>query len=306
MSHAIRYFKALSDDTRLRLVHVLSRYELSVNELVSLLETGQSRISRHLKILTEAGLLNSRRDGLWVFYSAVREGEGADFLHAVTPFLTADMDMRADLAMAAGILEKRALKTRRFFNTMADCWDTLNNEIMGAFDLPGCVAEALPIPCGVAVDLGCGTGAVMERLTGRADLLIGVDDSPRMLELARRRLGDQRGVSLRIGELGHLPLCDGEADFACMNLVMHHLSDPEGALCEIRRVLKRDGLLFLSDFDRHNQERMRIDYGDRWLGFDRDMLRCFLEGAGFAVVRIQTQPLEHDLTLNMVLARQNG
>ena len=306
MSHAIRYFKALSDDTRLRLVHVLSSYELSVNELVSLLETGQSRISRHLKILTEAGLLNSRRDGLWVFYSAVREGEGADFLRAVTPFLTADMDMRADLAMAAGILEKRALKTRRFFNTMADYWDTLNSEIMGSFDLPGSVAEALPSPCGVAVDLGCGTGAVMERLTDRVDLLIGVDDSPRMLELARRRLGDQHGVSLRIGELGHLPLCDGEADFACMNLVMHHLSDPAGALCEIRRVLKPGGILFLSDFDRHSQERMRTDYGDRWLGFDRDILRRFLEGAGFTIVRMQTKPLEHDLTLNMVLARQNG
>ena len=79
MSNAIRYFKALSDETRLRLTYVLERYELSVNELVSILEMGQSRVSRHLKILTEAGLLSSRRDGLWVFYSSVKEGEGAAF-----------------------------------------------------------------------------------------------------------------------------------------------------------------------------------------------------------------------------------
>lgn len=87
MNNAIRYFKALSDETRLRLTCVLRKYELSVNELVSILEMGQSRVSRHLKILTEAGLLSSRRDGLWVFYSAVTEGKGADFLRAASPFL---------------------------------------------------------------------------------------------------------------------------------------------------------------------------------------------------------------------------
>ena len=97
MSNAIRYFKALSDETRLRLTYVLERYELSVNELVSILEMGQSRVSRHLKILTEAGLLSSRRDGLWVFYSSVKEGEGAAFLKAAMPFLDEDAEMRADV-----------------------------------------------------------------------------------------------------------------------------------------------------------------------------------------------------------------
>ena len=101
MSNAIRYFKALSDETRLRLTYVLERYELSVNELVSILEMGQSRVSRHLKILTEAGLLSSRRDGLWVFYSSVKEGEGAAFLKAAMPFLDEDAEMRADVEMAA-------------------------------------------------------------------------------------------------------------------------------------------------------------------------------------------------------------
>ncbi|MBO4312600.1 MAG: metalloregulator ArsR/SmtB family transcription factor [Desulfovibrionaceae bacterium] len=306
MSHAVRYFKALSDDTRLRLVHVLSQYELSVNELVSLLETGQSRISRHLKILADAGLLVARRDGLRAYYSAVREGEGLEFLRAVAPFLTADMNMRADLDMAEGILEDRARKTRQFFNAVADHWDTLNREILGDFDLAGAVEAAVPKPCGVAVDLGCGTGLVLERLQGRAAQLIGVDGSSRMLELSRRRLGDEAGVSLRIGELDHLPLRDGEADFACINLVLHHLSDPASALREIFRVLRPGGTAFISDFDRHSQEKMRTDYGDRWLGFSREKLEEMILEAKLVPLSFTRQPVMRQLALNMALARRGA
>ena len=258
MSNAIRYFKALSDETRLRLTYVLERYELSVNELVSILEMGQSRVSRHLKILTEAGLLSSRRDGLWVFYSSVKEGEGAAFLKAAMPFLDEDAEMRADVEMAARIIEDRALKTRQFFNTIAEHWDTLSREVLGGFDLAGAVCDTMPEGCDTSVDLGCGTGIVLERMRGRARQIIGVDGSPRMLELSRRRLagveGEPEGVSLRIGELSHLPLRDCEADFASINMVLHHLSNPENALAEIRRVLRSGGLLVVADFDRHTQE----------------------------------------------------
>lgn len=331
MSHAIRYFKALSDETRLRLAHVLGRYELSVNELVSLLEMGQSRVSRHLKILTEAGLLQSRRDGLWVFYSAVNEGEGHAFLKAAEPFVTADARMRADLDMAARILEDRALKTRQFFNAIADHWDTLSREVLGGFDLAGAVRDAMPPDCGVAVDLGCGTGLVLERMRERARKVIGVDGSPRMLELARRRFIPEGAaeawsdggapfpaagadipaespafapLSLRIGELDHLPLRDGEADFASINMVLHHLSDPAPALAEIRRVLRPGGLLMVTDFDRHTQERMRCDYGDRWLGFDRSTLEALLRTAGLVPESCRTRAVEQNLALNLTLARR--
>lgn len=306
MSNALRYFKALSDETRLRLAYVLGRYELSVNELVSILEMGQSRVSRHLKILTEAGLLASRRDGLWVFYSAVKEGEGAAFLRAVMPFLDEDADMRADVDMAAKIIEDRALKTRQFFNTIAEHWDTLSREVLGGFDLAGAVCAVMPEGCEAAVDLGCGTGLVLERMRGRARQIIGVDGSPRMLELSRRRLGgaEEEGISLRIGELSHLPLRDGEADFASINMVLHHLSNPESALAEIRRVLRPGGLLMVADFDRHNQERMRLDYGDLWLGFDEAAMTGLLEAAGFEIVSYTRRPVEQELALNLTLARR--
>ncbi|AAS95087.1 ArsR/SmtB family transcription factor [Nitratidesulfovibrio vulgaris] len=304
MSLALQYFKALSDETRLRLIHVLNRHELSVNELVSILEMGQSRVSRHLKILTGAGLLTSRRDGLWVFYSAAAEGDGRAFLDAVTPFVTTDMVLQADLDMAQKIIEERALKTRQFFNAIAEDWDELNREVLGGFDLAGAVAEAMP-QCETAVDLGCGTGSVIERMLQRSQQVIGVDGSPRMLELARRRFveGAER-VSLRIGELDHLPLRDGEADFASINMVLHHLSDPGVALGEIRRVLRLGGQLMVTDFDRHDNERMRSDYGDRWLGFEGVQLEGLLREAGFTVRECRRQGVAKGLALHLMLAEK--
>ena len=309
MSIALHYFKALSDRTRLRLTRILQRYELSVNELVQLLGMGQSRISRHLKILADAGLLHWRRDGLWVFYRAAENGSGKDFLAAMTPFMEEDAATRADLDMAAHIIEDRTLKTRQFFNAIAEDWDALNREMLGDFDLAGAVCAAIPANCGVAVDLGCGTGMVLERMGSRVRERIGVDGSPRMLELARRRFAASGGqgegaaqVSLRIGELEHLPLRDGAAHFVCINLVLHHLSEPLAALKEIRRILQPGGLVLAVDFDRHDNEQMRKDYGDRWLGFEESVLHDMLAKAGFAPRRTTRQPVGKGLCLLLALA----
>ncbi len=305
MLHITRYFKALSDNTRLRLMFILNRYELSVNELVSLLEMGQSRISRHLKILSEAGLVSARRDGLWAFYTATHEGEAAGFLKAVMPFGVEDNTVQADRIMAQRLIEERATKTRQFFNTIAEHWDTLNQEVMGAFDLPQAVAatmlDAVP-QGGTIVDVGCGTGLVLERLAAHGHTLIGVDGSPRMLELARRRFAETERVSLRIGELEHLPLSDGEADGVCISLVLHHLDHPLAALTEIHRVLNAEGQLLVVDFDNHVQERMRQEYGDRWLGFDEDFLCSVLEEAAFDVRSVRHCIIEQELSLQFILA----
>lgn len=164
MSETLQYFKALSDETRLRLLVVLQRYELNVNEMVELMGMGQSRISRHLKILSSAGLLTSRRDGLWIFYSAAAEGPDKKFIDAVFPFLVEEAFAHDDLAMAAGIVDERATKTSQFFNNIAEDWDAMAGEILGDFDLPGMVEEHVPPACKVAVDLGCGTGSVLAHL----------------------------------------------------------------------------------------------------------------------------------------------
>ncbi|MBO4300924.1 MAG: metalloregulator ArsR/SmtB family transcription factor [Desulfovibrio sp.] len=301
---ALTYFKALSDETRLRLVHILRHYELSVNELVRILDMGQSRVSRHLKILSEAGLLTSRRDGLWAFYSAPRSGEAGEFLRSVMPFVQSQATLHTDLHMAAQILEERALKTCQFFNAIAEDWDELNREVIGTFDLPGAVCSAMPENSAVAADLGCGTGAVLARMLLRSHSVIGVDGSARMLEICRRRFTPEdfaRGrVSLRIGELSHLPLRDGEAHFACINLVLHHLSDPAASLQEIRRILKPGGHVFVADFQRHANEAMRRRYGDLWLGFDEERLFDNLATAGFTLSRCTKQAVHQGMTLLLI------
>ncbi len=303
MSETAQYFKALADETRLRLLHVLARYECNVNELVAVLQMGQSRISRHLKILSSAGLLVWRREGLWVFYSIPQEGPGRDFIDAVLPFLTKDPMLRADDEPAARMIEERALSTRHFFNAIAEDWDKFAREILGGFDLPGAVLARMP-KARTAADLGCGTGAVPALMPKKAEKIIGVDGSPRMLELARRRLaGLEDRVSLRIGDLAHLPLADGEADFVSLNLVLHHLADPQEALHEVRRVIARDGTLVLTDFNRHDDERMRSEYGDRRLGFEAATLREYLESAGFRVEKSELVPVERSLALHIITAK---
>lgn len=308
LSHDIlKNIKALADDTRLRLAYILWHYELSVNELVTLLNMGQSRVSRHLKILSDAGLLQARRDGLWVFYKAVEEGENKDFLASLFSYLS--KDLQTDLDAASRIIEERAIKTRQFFNSIADDWDELNKEVLGAFSLPKEVKKSVPVTCKMAVDLGCGTGEVLDKLLEVSENVIGVDGSPKMLDLARRRFNDNMAklshLSLRIGELDHLPLRDNEADFACINLVLHHLSDPRIALSEIERVLAPHGLLFISDFVQHKEEKMRRNYGDRWLGFSRENLDAYLQEFGFKITQYKTQKVKMGLQLHLLIAQKS-
>lgn len=302
MTQAIQYFKALADDTRLRLLFVLSRYEMNVNELMTILDMGQSRVSRHLKILSSAGLLSWRRDGLWVFYAAVNEGEARKFIESVLPFVADDDLFQSDIVAAGGVVEERLRATRQFFNAIADDWDQLARDVLGAYDLPGAITDLVP-PGAVSVDLGCGTGEVIERMLGVSSEVIGVDGSARMLDLARRRFSaDASRVSLRIGDLEHLPLRDGEVDFISINMVLHHLGSPSSALEEARRVLRPGGRLVVADFDRHENESMRITYGDRWLGFTSEALCSALHKAGFVPLSTTTTAVEKGLFIHLIQA----
>ncbi|MDD6088056.1 MAG: metalloregulator ArsR/SmtB family transcription factor [Desulfovibrionaceae bacterium] len=307
MSNVLSCCKALADETRLRLIHILSHCELSVNELVGILEMGQSRVSRHLKILTDAGFLRSRRDGLWVFYKVAARGEAVFFLQALAS-CGDDEQSVADSDMAAQVIAERSNRTRRFFNDLAEHWDTLSREVLGGLDLPEEICTHLPPGCCVAVDLGCGTGNVLERLREKSMKVIGVDGSPRMLELAKRRLQklqtDMDEVSLRIGDLHHLPLRDEEADFVSICMVLHHLNEPIAVLREAARVLRPGGFLVIADFDKHSQEWLRTDYGDLWLGFDSESLHLFLKDAGFSFRSEKHCSVNKGLALNITVAER--
>ncbi|MBN1938372.1 MAG: ArsR family transcriptional regulator, partial [Candidatus Aminicenantes bacterium] len=176
--------KALADETRLRLFQLARVYELNVNEIVEALGMGQSRISRHLKILSEAGLLTARRDGMWTFYRASASPESSRFAAAVGapesgPFAR-------DLDRARLIRDERARESKRFFDAVAGDWRDMKRSLIGEADLDAFILRHLP-RCTVAADLGCGSGDQIPLLLKKAGRVIGVDRAPQMLEEARRR-----------------------------------------------------------------------------------------------------------------------
>jgi ubiquinone/menaquinone biosynthesis C-methylase UbiE len=279
--NSVNYFKALADETRLRLLNLFRHHELNVNEVVEIMEMGQSRISRHLKILTDSDLITFRRSGLWTFYSAVDNGAGGEFIRAIGYLFEQDSIFSEDLRRARRIKEERSRQSTQFFNAIAEDWEGLKKEIIGSFDLNDFIQGHIP-RCHAAVDLGCGTGDLLPYLKVRADVVIGVDRSANMLEEARRRFStDESQIDLRIGDIEHLPLRDGEADLGIINMVLHHLPSPQSALTEIHRVLRAGSSFIIVDFLRHRLEDMRQRYGDRWLGFSREEMVRWLGNAGF-------------------------
>lgn len=302
---SLNYFKALSDITRIRIYNVLLSHELNVNELVTLMDMGQSRISRHLKILTDSGLLKCRRNGVWAFYSAVRDPEVSPFSAAVQTLFGQEELLNDDLANAALILEERSESTREFFNTIAHKWDALKGDILGEFDLNAAMLDkAGRSEC--AVDLGCGTGELLGFLKDHATRVIGVDSSPMMIAQARKRFAHQDPqADLRLGELEHLPLKDKEADLATISLALHHLSDPSAALREAHRILSERGVLIVAEFDRHENEMLRKTYGDRWLGFSVKEMETWFDQNGYVLTDVASHDLNPSLTLNIFTCQKN-
>ncbi len=300
VSSPLPWFKALADETRLRLMRILARHELSVGEIVAVLGMGQSRVSRHLGILVGCGLLRGRREGAWTFYSAMAEGAEASFLACLRPWLDA-AGPEADLAAVNTVLGERRLETRRFFNAIAPNWASLRREVLGDLDPAELVREVMPAAA-LAADLGCGPGDLLPVLAERAQAVIGVDSSPSMLALAERRNAGLP-VGVRMGELEHLPMADGEADFAVICLTLHHLPDPAAALAEARRVLAAAGRLVVVDFAPHEDESMRRRFGDRWLGFSREKLTDWLDRAGFALETWSEHPVNKGLVAARAVAR---
>ena len=293
------YFKALADITRLRLLNILLSFELSVNEIVSLMEMGQSRISRHLKIMTDAGLLECRRDGAWAFYFVATSGPGREFIDSIKYVFPQEQLFQNDIHRTEHIIQDRKLATVQFFNNIASGWDLLKKEILGDFDLNEAILREID-KCDVVVDMGCGTGELMEKLKSVARNVIGVDSSSKMLEQARKRFRPGSvNFDLRLGELEHLPLKNGEADCAVISMVLHHLSTPETIITEISRILRENGILVIADFDKHEDEEMRKIYGDRWLGFSIEEISRMLTKNGMDIERVQSFKIQKELNLNL-------
>ena len=247
---------------------------------------GQSRISHHLKILTDNSRLTFRRDGQWAFYTAARAGEGFAFAESVRYLFESHSVFQTDLEAARAIIADRSRKSSFFFKHMATKWESLKQEILGDCDLNQKILEALSL-VDTVVDLGCGTGDLLPVLLSKAYRVIGVEKSEQMFKLARQQYSQENSqIDIRIGELEHLPLREGEADAALTNMVLHHLPEPQKAIREAFRILKPGGIFLITELLPHSQENMRERFGDFWLGFSTEIIESWLRVSGFKTQQV--------------------
>ena len=285
--------KALADSTRLRLLAILTRGEFTVQELTGILEMGQSRISRHLKILADAGILGVKRQGTWAYY---RLGNSSSFAAAIWPSLekelvrleTYDQDMQG----VTEVLNVRRQRSRQFFDDHARQWDQMAEQLLALPPYHALLLQQLP-QVRVALEIGFGTGRLLTALSAHAERVIGVDQALPMVEQARQLIAEQglSNVDLRLGEMTHLPVADAEAEAVALNMVLHHAAQPAAVLLEINRVMRAGARLVIADLQKHDKEWVRDRLADQWLGFDPDELNGWLEQAG--LITEQVFPLQN-------------
>ena len=284
-------FQAVSDPTRLRILALLARMELSVGELAQLLEQSQPRVSRHVRILAEAGVVERRKEGSWVFL-AIADAERATMLLQLLDAWT-DERSRAvfdeDTARLDEVRADRAQAAERYFAAHAEVWDSIRSLHVAESDVERAIDRALGRRgLGTLVDIGTGTGRMIELFGGRAAQAIGIDRSSEMLRLARVKL-EAAGVrsSLRQGDMYALPLVDGTADCVIVHQVLHYAHAPADAIDEAARILAPGGTLLVVDFAAHDREELRSRDAHLRLGFADEAMAAWFAAAGVEVDHIE-------------------
>lgn len=285
--------RALADPTRLRIMRLLAQLELSVGELAQVLGQSQPRVSRHVRILCDAGLAERRKEGSWVFlHSAVGEtrapplGAAAAHLLALAEAEDAGFAARCseDRRHLAAIRAAREATAQAYFARHAEEWDTLR--VLHSPDEPveaALLAALDPADCGALLDVGSGTGRIAELLAPRARHVTAFDKSPEMLRIARARLQHlpPESVALVQGDFAALPFAEGEFDTVLFHQVLHYAQEPEAVLAEAARVTRAGGRIAVVDFAAHDREDLRARHAHARLGFSDEQMLALLSEAGF-------------------------
>jgi demethylmenaquinone methyltransferase/2-methoxy-6-polyprenyl-1,4-benzoquinol methylase/ArsR family transcriptional regulator len=283
---------AAGEETRLRILCLLNEAELTVSELVAILGQSQPRVSRHLKLLVEAGLAARSREGAWAFFRLADEGKALARAFA-RQLDTRDPTISADRVRLDAAREVRRKQAAAYFAERAPDWDRIR-----ALHAPEERVEAAILrligdkPFRTLLDLGTGTGRMLELIGPRATRAVGVDQSAAMLALARSHI-DQAGVrnaQLRQGDIYAPPVERDAFDLVVIHQVLHFLDDPLRALAEAARALAPSGRLLVVDFAAHEEEYLRVEFAHRRLGFAIPEIEGYLKDAGLAGVRALSVP----------------
>lgn len=304
----LELFKALSDEVRLRIVRAISVAELSVAELVAALRLPQSTVSRHLKPLRDAGLVSARREGTSVYYHPGPAASEAGMAELLAQRLGEVPHADEDLSSVRRMLEARRQRSKDFFDSVAGGYEALTQP--GG----GWAALAAGLAAGFAgkevADLGAGEGALTLLLARFARRVTAVDLSPVMLrELEGRAAGTGVGERIRTeeGDIEALPLDDASVDAAFLSQALHHAARPAKAVAEAARILRPGGRLVVLDLVRHEQEWVRDQWADQWLGFDLAEMEMWMTSAGLTPRVIEQLPgSTPELAVLLAVADRNG
>ena len=282
MERLLASLRAAAEPTRLRLLALAGRGAFCVSEFTEILGQSQPRLSRHLKLLCDCGLLDRVREGANVWFT-LPHGEAGDLPRDLVARLPEDDTvLEADRRQAARVLAERARVASESFRRQGADWDE-----MRALDLPAASVEAallslVPEQAGRLLDIGTGTGRILELLAPRMSQGVGVDASKAMLALARSRLAREglNHCSVRLADMYRLPLADASFDTIVMQMVLHYAEDPPGVLAEVARVLRPGGRLIVIDLAHHDRDELLSRFAHRWPGFTDEAMNALFADAG--------------------------
>jgi ubiquinone/menaquinone biosynthesis C-methylase UbiE len=284
-------FQALADPTRLRILALLRLMELSVGELAQILGQSQPRVSRHLKILGDAGVVERRKEGSWVFLTLADAERAAPLFALIDQWADAATErlFASDAARTESIRAERAEAANRYFAGHAEVWDQIRSLHVAESEVERAIDAALGRrSLGRLVDVGTGTGRMIELFGPRAAQATGIDRSSEMLRLARVKL-ESAGIhsSLRQGDMYSLPLADQSADHVIIHQVLHYAHSPASAIAEAARVLTPGGTLLVVDFAAHDREELRATDAHIRLGVQDEVMAGWFAAAGLEVDQVQ-------------------
>lgn len=294
METLLSALKAAAEPTRLRLLVLCAHSDLTVSELTQILDQSQPRVSRHLKLLCEAGLLGRTREGSWAYFRLADHGPAAELARTLVDSLPpADATVALDLRRLEGIVAERARLAADYFRRNASKWDEIRTLHVDDTEVERQLLALFPEgEVRDLLDIGTGTGRIVQVCAPRVGRAIGVDLSREMLMVARSNLerAKLRNCMVRHGNMYQLPLSGDSFDVVTVHQVLHYAEQPAEVIREAARVLRPGGRLVVVDFLAHDVGQLRDEHAHRWLGFEPDAVKDWCHDAGLKSEAVSTLP----------------
>jgi ArsR family transcriptional regulator len=302
--------RAAGEHTRLRILALCSRGELSVSELTQILGQSQPRVSRHLKLMVDAGLLERLPEGTQVYFRLSDLAGSSNIAHALVSLIPdTDAALNRDFSRLQQVRDARAQKAQDYFQQVAESWDSIRAMHVAPQQVEDTLYQIVGDQFnGDLLDIGTGTGRILEMFADRVHRGVGVDMSNDMLSVARSNLErpDLKHIHVRKGDMYRLPLEDNSFDLAILHMVLHYSDKPAEVIQEASRVLRPEGRLIVVDFSAHSEEYLRSEYQHYRLGFtDQEIKSCF-DSAGISAEQETRKLVGNPLTVKFWVAEKSA